>query len=177
MADSAASLISSVNYGGGTKSVSFTDIPQTFTHLRVVADFMSDPAAGESYGTHSIYCRANGDTGTNYNYSYCAIGGSFWSSDSNTTYGFIGNIDGDLAAYVSHNPMVMNIFNYSADEPTTWQGWSGRPSHVGADGQFTFFQGGVAKASAAWGITSLEFYATTVDMATTSRLTLIGMSE
>ena len=181
MADSGADVIGASNFAGSTMSLSFTGIPQTYQTIRVVANFLTDPAAAASYGTQGMFMRMNGESGSAYYNSYLAEQGGSWISNTSAqdttlgTYGWLGNIDGDLSPVSSHNPFIVDIINYAADEPTTWQGVGGRTLSSGYSGDFRILSGGVAQPGGSWGVSSIEFYAGNVNLDSNSRVTLIGL--
>ena len=180
---SGADVIAASNFAGSTTSLSFTGIPQTYKTIRVVANFLTDSSTGAGYGTQGLYMRMNGETGSAYYNAYLAVQGSSWVSgsatDDNTlgTYGWVCNIDGDTGSVSSHNPIILDIMNYSANEPTVWQGFGGRCKSSGYDGDMRWITGGVAQPGGSWGITSIEFYASNVNMDSNSRVTLIGLAD
>jgi hypothetical protein len=62
-----------VGSGGGGTSVSFSNIPSTYTHLQIRCSAQTNRG---TYGTDSYYMRFNSDTGSNYNYGYLRGNGS-----------------------------------------------------------------------------------------------------
>ena len=70
---SGADVIAASNFAGGTTSLSFTGIPQTYKTIRVVANFLTDSSTGAGWGTQSLYMRMNGETGSAYYNAYLAV--------------------------------------------------------------------------------------------------------
>jgi hypothetical protein len=82
---SSMTKISSVTVGsGGSSSISFTGIPQTYTDLHLVISTRAS-AASDSVGL-----RFNSDTGSNYPYRYLLGNGASLTSSENTTTSTIG---------------------------------------------------------------------------------------
>ena len=72
--------IATVTVGaGGTATIDFSNIPQTFTDLKIVTSIRTNNTG--------VRVRFNGDTGTNYSWRRLDGSGSAAFSDSNTTYG------------------------------------------------------------------------------------------
>jgi hypothetical protein len=89
---------------GGTNSITFSDIPQTYKHLQVRATVL---------GTGSISWQPmtfNGDTGNNYTNHGITANGSTVSAFGEANHGFISH-----QAAISTNPfvMVMDILDYA----------------------------------------------------------------
>jgi hypothetical protein len=72
------SLINSQTLGSNTASVTFSSIPATFTDLIMVINSYSTTGAG-------IYTQLNGDTGTNYSFTYLQGNGTAASSGRSST--------------------------------------------------------------------------------------------
>lgn len=85
--------IATVTVGaGGSSSISFSSIPQTFKHLEIRS--MAKNTESASYGEPSI-ASFNGDTTfTNYRHHYLYGSGSAASAGTVQTAGWIGNVIG-----------------------------------------------------------------------------------
>jgi len=72
---------------GGASSITFTSIPQTYTHLQI-------RATTNGTGTSGLYliCSINTDTGTNYNWHYLNSNGASVSAGNSSSFaGFVIN--------------------------------------------------------------------------------------
>lgn len=68
-------------------TVTFSNIPQTYTHLQV--RFMTKSSASGAGTSDSLLARFNGDTGNNYSMHYLRGDGSSASSGNSTSYGYL----------------------------------------------------------------------------------------
>ena len=66
MANPTMTLISSQTLGGTTASVTFSSIPSTYNDLKLVVSARGDAAASNQ----TVYLKLNGDTATNYSWTY-----------------------------------------------------------------------------------------------------------
>jgi len=93
-----------------TASVTFSSIPSTYTDLVLVS------SAGYSTGggNGTINLQFNGDTGTNYSFTYIQGNGSAASSGrgSSTTIGVAAQADGsNLGSFAANTCQIMNYSN------------------------------------------------------------------
>jgi len=184
MADSAIDLIASSNFAGSTTSLTFTGIPQTYKHLKIIGNLCTDVNAGAGYGSQNLYMRLNNDsTAGTYRWTKLGMGGSTYASeDTNASYADIGVLSGDNNAdWPMHCPLILTMFNYSANEPTSWQAQCGftKDDNSGISGTYLRSAGGVATAGSSndWGISQIEIYASNVNLTSTSRISILGYND
>jgi len=93
--------------GSSTATVTFSSISSAYTDLIVVA------AMKTSVGKN-VYIRCNGDTGSNYSYTYLSGSGSATDSGrgSNLSSGLLVAVYGEPAAN-NNNITIINFNNYS----------------------------------------------------------------
>ena len=184
MADSALDVIAASNFAGSTTSLTFTGIPQTYKHLKIIGNLCTDVSAGAGYASQNVHMRFNNDsTAGTYRWTKIGMGGSTYADDeSNGSYGDVGIISGDNNTdWPMHCPLLIEIFNYSANEPTTWIGQCGftKDDNSGISGTYLRFGGGVATAGSGsdWGISQIEIYASNVNLTSTSRISILGFND
>lgn len=184
MADSALDVIAASNFAGSTTSLTFTGIPQTYKHLKIIGNLCTDINAGAGYASQNVHMRFNNDsTAGTYRWTKIGMGGSTYADDeSNGSYGDVGIISGDNNTdWPMHCPLLIEIFNYSANEPTTWIGQCGftKDDNSGISGTYLRFGGGVATAGSGsdWGISQIEIYASNVNLTSTSRISILGFND
>ena len=183
MADSACDVIAASNFAGSTSSLTFTGIPQTYKHLKIIANLCSVIDAG-SYNYQSVYMRLNGDsTAGTYRFATVMMGNATYSSeDTNASYANVGLSAGDSYADLpAHSPLIIDMFNYSANEPTTWIALGGftKNDNNNVGGEYQRASGGVATAGSGsdWGISQIEIYGSNLDFTSTSRVTILGLAD
>lgn len=93
------------------QQISFTNIPQTYTDLMIV---MSARGTGSSSG--SIETRFNGDSASNYSYTYIQGNGSApaYGRGSNATIGVAGRCSGSSSTSGIFASSICHILNYSS---------------------------------------------------------------
>lgn len=105
--------ISSINLSALTTTVTFSNIPQTFTHLQVIcmtriSRTANDPSSNQLY--------FNNDTGSNYNYHGMYSEGNAVSPTSfgvaSTSTMYIGTNASDGTAAGTFAPMIIDILDY-----------------------------------------------------------------
>jgi hypothetical protein len=119
---------------GGVATVTFNNIPQTFTHLRLEIYARTTRATG---GNDWDSTRFNGDTATNYSVTYFITSGSTASSSrassltstqlgtfSNATANFPANTFGSATAYIldytsSNNKQIVSETTTATNVNTT----------------------------------------------------------
>ena len=62
MADSALDVIAASNFAGSTTSLTFTGIPQTYKHLKIIGNLCTDINAGAGYASQNVHMRFNNDS-------------------------------------------------------------------------------------------------------------------
>jgi hypothetical protein len=100
--------ISTTTLGSATATVSFSSIPGTYTDLVLIID-----GAMASSG-NTVYCRINGNTGSNYSTTYVGGNGSsaYSGRGSNRTDGV--NLGGFQSGYTTGRYTIVATFmNYS----------------------------------------------------------------
>ena len=55
MADSALDVIAASNFAGSTTSLTFTGIPQTYKHLKIIGNLCTDINAGAGYASQNVH--------------------------------------------------------------------------------------------------------------------------
>lgn len=104
-------LINTTTLATTTTTVTFSDIPQTYTDLVIVSNFARVTSNGQNLGM-----RINGDTGSNYSTTYLEGNGSSGGcgKNSNDNYGRVGAVGGGFALSTSDLPMVaLHIIDYT----------------------------------------------------------------
>jgi hypothetical protein len=97
--------IATTTIGSTVTTYTFSSIPSTYTDLIIVATLKISGA-----GDNGISLRYNGDSGTNYSFTYLNGNGTSVASgrSSNQSYAQVGNISGDY-----YYPSIIHIMNYS----------------------------------------------------------------
>jgi len=152
--------------GGSTASYTFSSIPQGYTDLRVIFD-------GGASGNINMWLQFNGDTGTNYSYTYWTTdGGSVTSSKSSSNSKIQVNYYGYMQADLNAN-MLIDVFNYS--NTTTYKPTLSRANHAsnGTAAVVGLWRGSTGSATQA--ITSLTLTAASGKFASGSTMTLYGI--
>jgi hypothetical protein len=95
---------------GSAGSITFSSIPQTFTHLQVRLSVRSTYASTVASG----FIRFNSDSGSNYPYHYLQGDGSTSSGSGTaaTTVGFLGNFPGTSTTANAFSSCIVDIFDY-----------------------------------------------------------------
>lgn len=131
--DSSFESISTVTLSASTSSLTISSIPSTFQHLQLRCDVRA--TAGASGGNYANL-RLNGDTGTNYTYSYIESHPTTANSVATSSTGnqdrlygsYISNDGGNTSGYFTS--MFIDIWDYAnTNKPKTWQcygGWTDR---------------------------------------------------
>jgi hypothetical protein len=162
------SQIATQTLGSTTATVTFSNIPQTYTNLRLVMS-AAIPSGSDAFS----FWQANGDTATNYSQTNLYGTGSTAGSDritsiSNPSFNYYSNI----TTTVGQNATVATWFNYS--NTTTYKTMLVR-SNTATGPSFP----GVSGTSALWrstaAITSLSFKVQGNSFATGSTFTLYGI--
>jgi hypothetical protein len=104
--------IATVTSSGSSNSLTFSSIPQTYTHLQIRAITRD---TGGSYG-YNVNMRFNSDSGSNYTYHGLEGNGSsasaFGSSSATTQFPFATS-SGGANASGTFAPIVCDILDYS----------------------------------------------------------------
>ena len=90
---------------GSAGSITFNSIPATYTDLRIVL------VSKSVYNGQNVQFRFNGDTGTNYSFTYLRGDGASASSyrESNKTFGYFSDESSDTYP----NMGTLDIFSYA----------------------------------------------------------------
>ena len=96
---------------GGASSITFSSIPQTFTHLQIRLTCRSDYAGTVA----SNFFRFNGDAGSNYPYHNVLGDGSTASSSGSTagTVGYFGNMIASTSTANVFTSCIADILDYA----------------------------------------------------------------
>jgi hypothetical protein len=96
---------------GSAGSITFSSIPQTFTHLQVRLTSRSDYAST----TASVFMRFNGDSGANYVYHYLLGDGSSATSGASTgsTVAWVGNMPAASSTANVFASTIVDILDYT----------------------------------------------------------------
>ena len=96
----------------GASSITFSNIPNTYSHLQIRMFTKSD--AGGTTGNDNIYIRYNTDTGSNYSWHYLAGDGTTASSgaSSNSTWLISGKLGNSNVAN-TYGVSVVDILDYA----------------------------------------------------------------
>jgi hypothetical protein len=100
--------------GGGSGSVEFTSIPQTYSHLQIRGILQTNRP---SYIVDVVQLRINNDTASNYSYhrikgGYESTPGVVSTGNSSDTYVNIGDLNSSVNASV-FSAVVIDILDYS----------------------------------------------------------------
>lgn len=154
-----------------TADITFSSIPSTYNHLKVV---ISGAAASASYNGCGFFVQINGDTATNYSYSsntrYAGAGTTVVTNGANSQSQIeLGNLWCGQAQGVSIAAIDMTFFNYKL---TTLQ-----KAMTFTGGSFTDAPG----VGSGWGrwkntaaVTSIKLYTDAGNLITGTRATLYG---
>ena len=158
-----------VNVGGGAANVTFSNIPQTYTHLQV-RGIARSTLSGASCNT---ILRFNSDTGTNYASHYLTGNGSSGISGSETssTYIYTGALIASTSLANSFEASVINILDYANTNKfktvETLAGWDANGSGI-----VGLWSGHWRSTSA---ITSMTFLSSSNNLAQYSSFALYGV--
>lgn len=96
---------------GGTSTIAFSNIPQTFTHLQLRVSGRGNTSFGEGLST---YIRFNGDSGNNYAWHRLRGNGSSTFSDagSTTSVAAFGATVGDTGVSNVFGALILDILDY-----------------------------------------------------------------
>ena len=92
-------------------AITFSSIPQNFTHLQLRLFARSDFASAVASG----FIRINGDSGSSYPYHYMQGDGSssVASGTTATTVGFLGNFPAASTAASNYSSVIVDIMDYT----------------------------------------------------------------
>lgn len=158
---------------GGVASVTFSSIPQTYSHLYVVG------SARSTYNNvnGSVLLQFNGDTGSNYWQSLVYYNASTVSAyNSMNTFGYVGFCTALTSAANAFSPFYAFIMDYT--NTATYKSWQGGAvatgTQSGSTGAYPGWAGGSWQNTAA--ITSVTVLPSATGWAQYSRFTLYGLS-
>ena len=163
--------IASVSASSGTV-VSFTSIPQTYTHLVVYG------AMGSSYGANvgTINFTVNGLTSLAYGRNYLTYDNSAISASSadGDAAANMGGMQAGSSSGANHTGFfVLYIYNYATSLTTKTMTWQGGVSTASGAGN-TAFGSNYSGFGAA--ITSIQFNAITGTISAGTQFTLYGIT-
>lgn len=152
---------------GGTSSITFSNIPQTYQHLQVRGSIRGN---GAGDGT---FLRLNGDTSANYAYHLIYGNGSTAAvaAGSSQTFGSSGNQTYSGTTASAFSSMILDILDYTnTSKNTTTRSLSGYDLNG---------SGEIRIASSLWmntaAITSINIYATSSSFVQHTTLSLYGV--
>jgi hypothetical protein len=154
-----------------TADITFSSIPSTYNHLKVV---ISGTAASASYNGAAFYVQVNGDSGVNYSFStiskYAGAGATVTLEGQNSQSQIeIGNIWCGQAAANAVSAIDMTFFNYKLTTLHKTMTFTGG-SFTDAPG----FGSGWGRWKNTAAITSIKLYSNAGNHAAGTRATLYG---
>lgn len=155
------SIATTVVGSGGVSEVTFSDIPDTFTHLQIRALVLNSSHSGD------VRVQFNGDTGSNYSYHYLYGSGSAASSNGSSSSTYIV----PLSEYSNGGYGIFDILDYkNTNKYKTVRSLDGHSRDSGGD---------ISMTSGLWvntnAITSIKFFPPTGTFAQYSHFALYGM--
>ncbi len=111
-ATSSFDTLGSVVLTGNSSSVTFSNIPQTYTHLQIRA---ISRTTRTNYSVEQVYMRFNGDTGNNYATHSFGVDGSTvyaYTGSFPNSWMHVGQTATDLATTNAFGTMVIDILEY-----------------------------------------------------------------
>jgi hypothetical protein len=163
--------IATVNGTGSSATITFSSIPQTYTHLQI--RYIAKET-GSGTGSDNFYIRCNGDNGTQNNYSYHYIYGynSAVGTTGHGTYSeanlYVTGGGGDTGMGAG----VIDIFDYSnTNKYKTFRGLTGNENN----NQYSALQFASGLYQQTTAISSLSLSPMTGNWATTTTFALYGI--
>ena len=159
------------NASGSAATITFNNIPQTYTDLKVVVG----GRGGQAQVYQQTYYRFNGDAGTNYSATSIQGTGSGTGSyrESAQTRGSGGLLNGSTATANSFGNLEFHIPNYTSGIfKQVWIEYINETNGVAA---YQGLEAGVYRSSAP--ITSLEINTFGAALAASTTVTLYGISR
>jgi hypothetical protein len=99
--------IASITLGATVTSVTFSSIPQTYTDLVLVVQ-------AKTTSTGDVRIRFNGDSGSNYSFTYLTGNGTAASSGRGTNdASALGNFNGQMTTTLGASNQILHFLNYS----------------------------------------------------------------
>jgi hypothetical protein len=99
--------IASITLGATVTSVTFSSIPQTYTDLVLVVQ-------AKTTSTGDVRIRFNGDSGSNYSFTYLTGNGTAASSGRGTNdTSALGNFNGQMTTTLGASNQILHFLNYS----------------------------------------------------------------
>ena len=157
--------IATYTASGSVGTFTFSSIPQTYTDLVLIMNFANSTAAADTR------VQFNGDTGTNYSYSYLAGSGTSASSGRGTNGTSIQFSNGPIGSTTTNETAIMQIMNYS--NTATYKSTLTRVNV--ADGAYAGVGANVGLWRSTSAITSLTFAMSTGNLTSSSTFTLYGV--
>jgi hypothetical protein len=140
----------------GTNSITFSNIPQTYTHLRIVGAMRDSRSARLSPN----FVRFNGDSGSNYSYheNYADSGGFLGSGSASDVQMYVFRTAGSTSPSNMMGIFIADIYDYtSTNKFKTMFGRGGIDTQ--SEGVIQQFSGTWKNTSAITSITLLPFTA------------------
>lgn len=161
---------------GGASSVTFSNIPSTYSHLQIRSLSRSSTSGN---GSDGLYIQLNTDTGSNYARHYLAGTGASAVADGQTSQGFI------IAGYCPRagqlsscfGVSITDILDYSnANKNTTVKSLAGVETNFTSSfpGYATLFSGLWMNTSA---VTSIKLYSEANNLVQYSHFALYGIKR
>jgi hypothetical protein len=98
--------IASITLGATVTSVTFSSIPQTYTDLVLVVQAKTTSAG-------DVRVRLNGDTGSNYSFTYLTGNGSSAASGRGSGTSGLCDFNGQTSSTLGATNQIVNFMNYS----------------------------------------------------------------
>ena len=169
VANSYFSIATSTVGAGGASSVTFSSIPQTYTHLQIRAICR----LGEATTDNNIYMQFNGDTAANYSNHYLYGSGSGVASGAgvSSSNNPCMRCTGSTSTANMFGAGVIDILDYAnTNKYKTLRSISGNDQNGSG---FAFLQSGNWRSTSA--ITSVSFVVATSNIAVNSSFALYGV--
>jgi hypothetical protein len=159
---------------GGASSVTFSNIPQGYTHLQIRA-FSRSSTSGN--GSDGLYLQVNTDTGANYSRHYLAGTGGSAVADGQASQGFV------IAGYCPRAGQLANCFGTSTIDILDYSSTNKNTtikSLGGVDTDYTnSFPGYITLFSGLWmntaAVTSIRLYSEANNLVQYSHFALYGV--
>ncbi len=157
---------------GGASSVSFTNIPNTYSHLQV--RFLARQTSAS--GTQAYYLEVNGDTGNSYTNHFLYGNGSTVTAEGYVT----GNFNGFGPMYIT-GTADSNIYSVGIIDILDYANTNKNKTIRGLHGHDANGSGNIYLTSTGWlstsAISSLKFFRTSSTIAQYSQIALYGIKS
>ena len=163
--DNTYQAIATVTASGSTGTVTFSSISGAYTDLILIMNFANSTGAADTR------VQFNGDTGSNYSYTFMVGSGSTASSGRATSGTSIQFSNGSIGSTTTNQTAIMQINNYA--NTTTYKTALTRNNVV--DGSYAGVNANVGLWRSTSAITSLTFAMSTGNLTSTSTFSLYGI--